>query len=286
MRSCGSRVARWRTEFHVGREDLGVSSRARQSVRFGWLRIARFRVRQLLTYWQTLLMSGFGYGIFYIASVGLGIGTFISQDVEGHPYIQYVAPGLLVGSCFTTAGGYGIWTVYSGFHGDGHYHLGFAGPLAPRDLYFGELAAVGCRIFAQAVLFWLGGWFLGAWPSPASISVVLVAVLVGLSAFAPLAAYSAFAGPGDAKFAVIDRMFLLPMFLFGGVFLPIELMPRAAQWFAWLSPVWHGLQAWRLVASDQHGDAGPVVVHVLLLAALLCAGSVCACRNFARTLMR
>ncbi|HEU0287139.1 MAG TPA: ABC transporter permease, partial [Nocardioidaceae bacterium] len=38
---------------------------------------------------------------------------------------------------------------------------------------------------------------------------------------------------------------LLPMFLFSGAFFPIQTLPNAIQWLAYLTPVWHGVELCR-----------------------------------------
>ena len=61
------------------------------------------------------------------------------------------------------------------------------------------------------------------------------------------------------KFTVIFRFVITPLFLFSGTFFPIETLPAFLQPIAWLSPLWHGVDAdARAVVFGVAGErAGP-----------------------------
>jgi lipooligosaccharide transport system permease protein len=76
---------------------------------------------------------------------------------------------------------------------------------------------------------------------------------------------------------------LTPLFLFSGVFFPVEGLPSSVRWIAWLSPLYHGVQ---IVRGLTVGVVGPprYLVHVAYLSLLLAAGFVAACVTFRRKL--
>ena len=45
----------------------------------------------------------------------------------------------------------------------------------------------------------------------------------------------------DGAFAAIQRFVLIPLFLFGGAFYPLEQLPEVVQWVARAAPLWHGV---------------------------------------------
>ena len=45
----------------------------------------------------------------------------------------------------------------------------------------------------------------------------------------------------EQSFAFIFRFIITPLFLFSGTFFPIEQLPDALEWVAWLTPLFHGV---------------------------------------------
>ena len=81
---------------------------------------------------------------------------------------------------------------------------------------------------------------MGAAYSPAIVLGIPIAVLTGMAFAAPIAAFSA-TQRTPARFNVIFRFIITPLFLFSGMFFPIDTLPSFLQAVAWLSPLWHGV---------------------------------------------
>ena len=77
---------------------------------------------------------------------------------------------------------------------------------------------------------------------------------------APLTAFSA-TQETDARFPVILRIGVLPLFLFSGTFFPVSQLPDVLQRLSWLSPLWHGVELCR-GATTGSIDFCPAVAHV------------------------
>ena len=115
---------------------------------------------------------------------------------------------------------------------------------------------------------------LGAAYSPAIVLGIPIAVLTGMSFAAPIAAFSA-TQRTPAKFNVIFRFVITPLFLFSGMFFPIDTLPSFLQAVAWLSPLWHGVVLTRAWCSASPDEA-PVLalVHLSILVALVVGRAV------------
>ena len=94
----------------------------------------------------------------------------------------------------------------------------------------------------------------GAVNSPLGILAIPVAVLVGIAFAAPIAAWGAYT-ENEASFVAIFRFLILPMFLFSGTFFPIEQLPEALQYVAYVTPLWHGVDL--APAADARGRRSP-----------------------------
>jgi hypothetical protein len=69
-----------------------------------WRRSVRMVQRNLLVYKHTwmVIFTGFFEPLFYLLSIGLGLGAFV-PDIGGVSYTAFVAPGLLASSCMNGA---------------------------------------------------------------------------------------------------------------------------------------------------------------------------------------
>jgi lipooligosaccharide transport system permease protein len=111
-------------------------------------------------------------------------------------------------------------------------------------------------------------------------------VLTGLSFSNPLMAFTATQRTPD-KFAAIFRFGITPLFLFSGTFYPIENLPEIIRPIAWISPLWHGVDACRMLMLDTVGrDPVLFVIHIAVLAALAGIGLMLAARTFEARLVR
>ncbi len=217
--------------------------------------------------------------------MGLGLGSIVQQPVDGVPYLTFVAPGLLVSTVVSTGAQFGTWPIFGGFKWQMNYLAAQATPLQPAQMAQGETLAIGVRLFAQAMLFWLIGLAFGAWPGAASLAMVPIAMLAGLAMFTPLMAYAATLEEEGLHFNFVQRLIVMPMFLFAGTFFPLSAMPVYLQWIGWISPMWHGTQLARMVSFGLVEPAWLTVLHVVFLVALTVGGLWAAGRTFTRRLV-
>jgi lipooligosaccharide transport system permease protein len=111
-------------------------------------------------------------------------------------------------------------------------------------------------------------------------------VLAGLAMFTPLMAYSATLQEEGLQFNFVNRLIVMPMFLFAGTFFPLESMPVFLRWIGWLSPMCHGTQLARVASFGLPVPGWLVAVHLVVLVGLTVGGLAVAHRTFARRLVR
>jgi lipooligosaccharide transport system permease protein len=71
---------------------------------------------------------------------------------------------------------------------------------------------------------------------------------------------------------------------FPTAFFPVDQLPGWMQPIAWATPLWHGVEACRDVATGTV-SAGPLAGHLLVLAGYVAVGGWLAERSFARRLV-
>ena len=178
-----------------------------------------------------------------------------------------------------------MWPIMSGFKWEKYYFSAGATPLTPGQIVDGQTVAVGARLLAQGLVFWLVGLAFGAFPDAWSWLVVPIATLAGLAFFAPLMAYSATLEDEGLQFNIVGRFIVMPMFLFAGTFFPLESMPSYLRWIGWISPIWHGTELSRAVSFGQDLSIARIGLHSGFLVTLLVGGLALSHRNFAKRLI-
>jgi len=204
-------------------------------VRCSWLRY--FDVfRKSLAYY---LVTTFSEPILYLLGFGLGVGSLVgSLKVDGVdvPYRSYVFAGI-IGQTLLFQGFYEA--SYGGFVRM-YYQKIFtamaATPITLSEVLWGELLWDSSKAALAAEVVALIGVFTGDFPPHALLTLLPLGFVAALL----------FAGMGlavAARARTIDEisypqyLLVFPMFLFCGVFYPVESLPRALQWLAWALPL-------------------------------------------------
>jgi lipooligosaccharide transport system permease protein len=234
--------------------------------------------------WRGSVFTSFLQPTMYLTSLGVGLGSLIDARTAamlpgGAGYLQFLAPGLLAAVCMQVASFESSWPVLGKIVWRRNYHAMLATPLAIDDLIVGELLWVGIRLTTVGTAFAVVASAFGVMRSaPATLLAVLFAVLTGLALSAPIIAYAATLKSGD-NFNVLLRLIVTPLFMFSGVFFPIDRLAAPLQWIAEASPLYHGVQ---LVRGLTLGQLNPfaATIHLTYLLVLLIAGFVAARYTF------
>jgi lipooligosaccharide transport system permease protein len=236
--------------------------------------------------WRGSIISSAVTPIIFLLAFGWGLGQIANRAVglpEGVSYLEFVAPGLLAATSMQLASFEASWPVLSAIKWSRQYHAMLATPLRVRDVLLGHQAFIASRMLMTATIYFVAVTAFGAIESPLGILAIPVAVLVGISFAAPLAAWAAYT-ENEASFVAIFRFLILPMFLFSGTFFPVESLPRVFEAFAYLTPLWHGVDLCRqLTLGDV--DAVGALLHVGYLLAFATAGLVAANVTYRRRLV-
>lgn len=221
----------------------------------------------------------------YLLSIGVGVGALVG-DLPGPggqpvPYAEFVAPGLLAvaamnGAAFDTTFGFFVKLKY--FH---VYDGVLATPMGPADIIGGEVLWSLGRGGVYATAFLVAMVVLGLTASPWAVLAVPVALLVGFAfAAAGLAASSFMRSWVDFDYV---NLVLVPLFLFSGVFFPLDRYPPAVAAVVRWTPLYQGVALERaLVLGDVHWA---LLGHVAYLAVLGVIALGIATRRLGRLLL-
>jgi lipooligosaccharide transport system permease protein len=211
------------------------------------------------------------------------VGSFVPGGVDGMPYLDWMVPGLIASTAMQMSFSESTWPVLGGFEWRRVYFGQADAPLRLADIIGGHLLFVLIRVLISAAAFLGVAALFGTLHSWWAVAALPVAMLVGLAVAAPTFAYAASVS-SDSYLAILIRLGMLPMSLFSGVFFPVDQLPVALRWVAYVLPLWHGVDLSRAATLGVAPD-WPVAGHLVYLAAWAAAGWWLATRAFARRLV-
>lgn len=201
--------------------------------------------RNLLVYRRTwmVVFSGFFEPVFYLFSIGVGIGQLVGTVTTGSgatvSYTEFVAPGLLAASAMNGAVFESTMNIFFKLKYGRIYDAMLATPLSPGDVAIGEIGWSQLRGAIYAAGFLIVMIVGGLMPSLWGLLALPAALLIGF----------AFAGVGMAvttfmrSWQDFDMVTLvtLPLFLFSATFYPLSVYPEWLQMIARFSPLYQGV---------------------------------------------
>lgn len=221
-----------------------------------------------------VVLSGFFEPVFYLASMGIGLGSLIGDVPTSHgteiPYAAFIAPALLAVSAMNGAIYDSTWNVFFKLNYGKLYEGMLSTSLGPLDVALGEILYALLRGLLYASGFMIIMQLFGLALAPTAI-LALPAVLLIAFGFASLGmAVTSYM----KTFQHMDwiNFVLLPMFLFSATFYPITVYPEWVQGVVMALPLWHGVE---LIRGLTTGILGPGMLwHVLYYVVMIAIGLV------------
>lgn len=252
-----------------GRGSLHLIERHARAYRHAWL----------------VLLSGVGEPVFYLFSLGIGLGKLVGTVTGpgGSPvsYAAFVAPALLATSSMNGALMDSTFNVFFRLKYAKLYDAALATPMRAGDVALGEVSWALIRGALYALAFSVVMLVMGLMKSPWGAVALPAAVLTGFGfAAAGMAATTFMRSWQDFEYVMVVAM---PLFLFSTTFYPLGVYPRALQIVVEWTPLY---QAVALMRGLTLGVVGPGLLwHAGYLAVMGVAGLAVAGRRVGRLLL-
>ncbi len=217
--------------------------------------------------YKTSFALNFAEPALYLVAMGLGLGAFI-KEINGQPYIKFIAPGIIASSSMFAAVYECTYGTYIRMTFQKTFDAILATPVNLDDLVAGELiwgatksVIFGITITIVIVLF-------GLVDSPLIVLAIPPIFICGLI-FAELSIMFAAIVPGIDSFSYFYTLFMTPLFLFSGIFFPLESLPRAVSGIAIFTPLYHLVNVCRALSAGTFDGAVGSAVWIVVVALLL-----------------
>lgn len=229
-------------------------------------------LRNYVTYrtqWK-LFVTGFLEPVFYLFSIGIGVGKLIpSFELNGHtiPYAEFVAPGMLAASAFNGALLDSTFNVFFKLRYEKLYDQLLATPLTTGDIARGEIMWSQLRGASYSAAFLVVMWAMGLVHSWWAVLAFPAAILIGFAFAAVCMALTTYM----TSWQDFDKitLFQLPLFLFSGTFFPVTAYHGVLRWVVEATPLYRGVVLCRELTTGALSWASAVSVVYLVVMGLL-----------------
>ena len=189
----------------------------------------------------------------YLVAMGFGLGAFV-QEIHGKPYINYIAPGIIASSSMFAAVYECTYGTYIRMTFQKTFDAILATPVNLDDLVAGELVwgATKSVIFGVTITIVIS--LFGLVDSALILLAIPFIFLCGLI-FAEISLIVVALVPGIDSFSYFYTLFMTPLFLFSGIFFPLESLPHAVTIIAWFTPLYHLVNICRALSAGAFSGA-------------------------------
>ncbi len=216
--------------------------------------------------YKSSLVLNFIDPILYLGALGLGLGAFI-KEINGIPYIKFIAPGIIASSAMFAAIYECTYGTYVRMHFQKTFDAILATPVNIYELIAGELlwGATKSMLYGLTIIIVISSF--GLVDSYMIIFLIPVLFLCGLI-FAQIAVISVAVVPGIDSFNYFYTLFITPMFLFSGIFFPLDALPPVVSEIAYFTPLYHLVNVCRAFSFGNFYVAGDLL-WMLAIAVML-----------------
>ncbi|MFN8194177.1 MAG: ABC transporter permease [Nocardioidaceae bacterium] len=224
-----------------------------------------------------LFLTGFLEPVFYLFSIGIGVGRLIETfqfNGQAIPYASFVAPGMLAASAMNGAVLDSTFNVFFKLKYDKLFEQQLATPLTPADVARGEILWALLRGGAYSAAFLVVMALMGLVESWWALLALPATLLIGFAFAAVGMALTTFM----SSWQDFDKITLvqLPLFLFSATFFPVTALSPAVRWIVEVTPLYRGVVLCRELTTG--ALSGGSLLSVVYLAAMGAVGLV-VCRR-------
>jgi len=218
-----------------------------------------------------LFITGFLEPVFYLFSIGIGVGQLI-ESFEFHgeaiPYAEFVAPAMLATSAFNGALLDSTYNVFFKLKYEKLYDQMLATPLSTSDIARGEIAWGLMRGSVYSAAFLVVMAVMGLTRSWWALLALPAAVLIAFAFSAVCMAVTTWM----TSWQDFDKITLvqMPLFLFSATFFPVEAFGDGVlRWVVEATPLYRGVVLCRELTTGVVTWASAVSVAYLVVMGII-----------------
>lgn len=233
-------------------------------------RALRVFQRNLAVYkklYRSSIVLNFCEPVLYILAFGIGLGAYI-KEINGVPYMEFIAPGIIASSSMFASCYECTYGTFVRMNFQRTFEAILSTPVSAYELILGELLWGASKSVFYGSIIILTLLLLGIFSSFSLFLVLPVLFLSGF-VFAQLSIICASFVPGIDSFNYFYTLFITPMFLFSGIFFPVDILPESLRIVAEFTPLYHLTNLCRGYASGEFYGTIPDLLWLIGFAIIL-----------------
>jgi len=226
--------------------------------------------RHLLVFkktWLSNIMFNFVEPVLYLWAMGIGLGSYVALQ-NSLPYIYFIAPALVCSSAMFAACYEATYGSFTRMGPQKVFQSMASTPASLEDIIMGEVIYSTFKGTLYGAVFLIVVALFGIAKSPWTFLVPIPIILMS-AIFSNLSLVWTSLAPNYDSYNYFFTLLISPMFLFGGVFFPLEGFPPVFQTIAALTPLYHAVEVVRPLVLGVPGYACAPHLLWLLLAFIL-----------------
>lgn len=233
-------------------------------------RAMRVWQRHLTVYtklYKSSLALNFVEPVLYLAALGLGLGAFV-KEIKGMPYINFIAPGIIASSSMFAATYECTYGTYVRMVYQKTFDAILATPINIDDLLAGEMIWGATKSVLYGSIIILVLFIFGLIDSVMILLSIPLLFISGLI-FAEVSLICVAIVPGIESFNYFYTLFMTPMFLFSGIFFPLDGLPELISKIAFFTPLYHLVNICRAFAAGNPSIVVKDIAWLFIVAAII-----------------
>ncbi|ABK45794.1 ABC-2 type transporter, NodJ family [Magnetococcus marinus MC-1] len=247
----------------------------------GWIQTWRRHFMVWRKTYTASLAGNLGEPLLYLAGMGYGLGRFVGE-VGGMSYLVFVASGILASSSMNSSTFEVLYGAFTRMTRQNTYHAQLTTPLTVADVVAGEVVWAASKALIAGLAIFLVATLFGAFAVQDLFLTLPIVFLSGLT-FASLGMVVTAVSPSYEFFLYYTTLVTVPMFLFCGVFYPVDSLPVLLQQGIQMLPLTHVVALMRPLATG--GVVSDVLLHLGVISLYLVVGFVLAVKLVRRRII-
>ena len=205
--------------------------------------------------------------VLYLAALGLGLGAYV-KEIKGVPYVNFIAPGIIASSSMFAATYECSYGTYVRMTYQKTFDAILATPVNVNDLIAGEMmwGATKSMLYGTIIMFVISAFGLVASPL---LALAVPQLFISGLIFAEISLIFVAIVPGIDSFNYFYTLLMTPMFLFSGIFFPVDTLPPLVATIAFFTPLYHLVNICRSFSSGAPMNSAWDILWIVVVALVL-----------------
>jgi len=200
----------------------------------------------------------------FLLSIGLGLSNLVGY-INDIAYMHFVAIGLVAATAMNTSTTEVTVNAFIQIKIEKTYYAIIMTPVNLQDIVIGQVIWAAMRSVIFGGMFLIIATIFGVVQNFMAILILPILFVVGFL-FGLMGMIFTILSPNRDYINYYRVLLIQPIYMFSGIFFPIETMPEVIQRIAWFSPLYH---AANLCRGLVFGDFSNFAINVSFLVSLL-----------------